>query len=145
MADSIANPRLSLQDGVELVKTLKAMSYSIDTPTAEKHNVFTVTQVSPSTFLEEFLGADFVQISANSISEIHKHQNSENVILVLRGRATIILNDEEFTINAGNRVQIGRGVYHGFRTQAEQLEFISIQMPPILDKKKGIFDRIVKT
>lgn len=115
--------------------------YHIDRPESEQHNVFLVTQFSPGTFLEDVLGADFIHIDPQLQSEVHRHNHSDNVVLITSGAGTALLDGEEILVARGDRLHIPRGVFHGFRTSAEPLEFVSIQIPPILDKKHGHFDR----
>ena len=117
------------------------MQLLFDTPSSQLFNVFQVVQLAPDTFLDATLGLDYIVIAAGRSSEIHRHNESDNVVYVLKGRAIIILNGMENEIVPGLRIQIPRGMWHGFRTSDEQLEFISAQIPPILDRKSGSFDR----
>jgi mannose-6-phosphate isomerase-like protein (cupin superfamily) len=121
------------------------MAHRIDRPVPETHDVFRVVQLSPGTVLEDLLGADFIEIGPNSVSEIHRHNDSENVVFIISGPAIIILDDEEAPVAEGDRIYIGRGVFHGFRTSDQPLRFVSIQVPPILDRKQGIFDREIRS
>jgi hypothetical protein len=43
-------------------------------------------------------------------------------------------------VQAGGRILIGKGVYHGFATAASSLRFLSVQSPPILDEATGQLD-----
>jgi len=116
------------------------MEISIDQPSTEVFGAFHVLQIAPKTFLAQTMGLDYIQIPPNSAAEEHRHINSDNVILILRGTGTIILNGSQHEVRAGDRVMIPRAVWHGFRTSGESLEFISAQMPPILDKDHNNFD-----
>jgi quercetin dioxygenase-like cupin family protein len=117
------------------------MKIKFDVLRPQQFNVFLVSQVAPGTFVEGVAGLDFVVIPAKSVSEIHRHNHSDNVIYVLSGTAQALLDGEAYNISRGMRVVIPRGVGHGFRTGDEALEFISLQVPPILDEAEGIFDR----
>jgi quercetin dioxygenase-like cupin family protein len=121
------------------------MGHRIDRPVPEKHDVFRVVQLSPGTVLEETIGADSVEIGPHSSSEIHRHNDSETVLFIIAGQAIVILDEEETPVRAGDRIYIGRGVFHGFRTSEQALTFVSIQVPPILDRKQGIFDREIRS
>lgn len=117
------------------------MAIQFDSLSAEQFNVFQVSQIAPNTFVAGIAGLDFVVIPRNSISEIHRHNLSDNVIYIIRGSAALLLDGELHQVQPGLRVVIPRKVSHGFRTGAEQLEFVSIQIPPILAQQQGVFDR----
>jgi len=117
------------------------MTIQFDSLSSEQFNVFHVSQLAPNTFVEGIAGLDFVVIPPNSISEVHRHNYSDNVIYIVRGTAALVLDGELHQIQAGLRVVIPKTVSHGFRTGPEQLEFVSIQIPPILDRRQGVFDR----
>jgi len=120
------------------------MNNTFDQPVSEQFNVFHVTQLATDSFLDKVLGLDYIYIRPNSISEIHRHNNSDNLIFILSGKAIIILNSVEHEISPGLRVHIPRGMWHGFRTHNVALEFISAQIPPILNKADNVFDREVQ-
>jgi len=113
----------------------------IDSIHPKLFNVFQVTQIAPDTFVGGVAGLDYIRIAPKSVSEIHRHNQSDNVIYVIRGSAVAVLNGTEHEIVAGMRVVIPKAVTHGFRTGDEELEFVSIQIPPILDEKNNLFDR----
>jgi mannose-6-phosphate isomerase-like protein (cupin superfamily) len=112
-----------------------------DVPHPQQFNVFMVTQLAPDTFVEGVAGLDFVVVPAKSVSEVHRHNHSDNVIYVLNGSARALLDGETYDISRGMRVVIPKGVGHGFITGDEPLEFISVQVPPILNEADGVFDR----
>jgi quercetin dioxygenase-like cupin family protein len=118
-----------------------SVKIKFDVPQPQQFNVFLVSQIAPGTFVEGIAGLDFVAVPANSVSEIHRHNHSDNVIYVLKGSAQALLDGEAYDISPGMRVVIPRGADHGFRTGDEQLEFVSLQVPPILDEANGVFDR----
>jgi quercetin dioxygenase-like cupin family protein len=117
------------------------MSAKFEIMSPNLFNVFLVTQVAPNTFLEDLLGLDYIVIAAFSKSEIHRHNKSDNVIYIIRGLAKLILDGAEHAVSPGLRVFIPKGMSHGFETTDDALEFISAQVPPILDKRNGMFDR----
>jgi quercetin dioxygenase-like cupin family protein len=117
------------------------MKSTFDEPKLQQFNVFGVTQLSPETFLDGVLGLDVVHILENSTSEIHRHNFSDNVVYILQGNGTVVLDGQEHPVHPGLRISIPRGVAHGFRTAESELLFVSAQIPPILDKKTGAFDR----
>lgn len=117
------------------------MKIHFDAPEPQQFNVFLVSQLAPDTFVEGVAGLDFVVVPANSTSEVHRHNHSDNLIYVVRGSAQVVLDGDVSEVRPGMRVIIPKAVSHGFRTGEEQLEFISIQVPPILDERSGIFDR----
>lgn len=121
------------------------MSEYLDKPAVERHGAFIVTQITPDTYLEPILGADYIRVPEHTVTEVHRHNNSDAVIYVTMGRGTVFCNDDAIPVRQGDRIQIGRGVYHGFQTTEEAIEFVSLQSPPILDKKEDVFDRDIKT
>jgi quercetin dioxygenase-like cupin family protein len=108
--------------------------------TSATFNVFEVTQLAPDTFLDKLMGADFVKIAPASSSQPHRHNHSDNLLYVISGRAMVLLNGVAYPLSPGLRVFIPRGMWHAFQTTDELLQFLSIQVPPILDKKRGWFD-----
>ena len=47
---------------------------------------------------------------------------------------------EAVPVSAGDRVHIGKGVFHAVRTGDSSLRFLSVQSPPILDVAAGTRD-----
>ena len=43
-------------------------------------------------------------------------------------------------VKAGDRLRIGKGVFHAVRTGESSLRFLSVQAPPILDVEAGTRD-----
>lgn len=116
----------------------------LDRPETEEYFGFYVTQLAPETFLEGLIGAEFIRLPPLTVTEIHRHNGSENVIFVISGNGTLVLDDKEARISRGDRVRINKGSYHGFRTEDDGLEFVTIHMPPIMNKKTGWLDRELK-
>jgi mannose-6-phosphate isomerase-like protein (cupin superfamily) len=117
------------------------MKIQFDMLEPQQFNVFLVSQIAPGTFIDGVAGLDFVIVPKHSMSEIHRHNHSHNVIYIINGCAQAVLDGDVHDVRPGMRVVIPKTVSHGFRTDEEQLEFISIQIPPILDKRNDVFDR----
>jgi mannose-6-phosphate isomerase-like protein (cupin superfamily) len=107
---------------------------------SETYGAFRVTPITRGTALEDLLGLDLVTIPAGVTTEVHRHPHAENVVYILSGDATAIIDHVGYRVVAGDRLRIGKGVYHGFRTAETPLTFVSVQSPPILNKKLNIFD-----
>lgn len=106
----------------------------------ERQDVFDVLQVTRSTSLESLVGADLVEVAEGQVSSIHRHNRAETVLYFLSGTARVVLGDDVVQVRSGDRVRIGQGVYHGVRTPDGPCSFLSVQVPPILDKATGILD-----
>lgn len=117
------------------------MTIQIDNVSPQQFNVFQVCQLTPGTFLSGIAGIDYIEIPPNSISEVHRHNESDAILFVISGFAWAELDGECHQIFPGIRILIPRGVAHGFRTEEVKLQFVSAQIPPIQDNERGIFDR----
>jgi quercetin dioxygenase-like cupin family protein len=106
----------------------------------ENYDAFEVTQITRGTPLENAVAADLVSVAPGQASEIHRHNEAETVLLILDGSGIILVGESSLRVSKGARVLIGRGVFHGVRTEGESLTFLSIQSPPILDKARGALD-----
>ena len=73
-------------------------------------------------------------------SEIHRHNGTDTVLLVIEGSGTISVGGSSYGVRPGTRLIIGKGVFHGVRTEGEGLTFLSVQSPPILDEGRGVLD-----
>ena len=107
---------------------------------SEPFGVFGVTQVTRGTALAHVVAVDLVTVAPGQTSEVHRHNQAETVLLVLAGSGSVRVGDEEWAVAAGDRVRIGKGVYHGVRTGGGPLTFLSVQSPPILDRERGRLD-----
>ena len=105
----------------------------------EQYDVFEVTQITRGTPLESVVAADLVSIGPGRASEVHRHNEAETVLLILDGSGTVLVGESSLRVSQGARVIIGKGVFHGVRTDGESLTFLSIQSPPILDKRRGLW------
>lgn len=112
----------------------------IDRIASETFGAFEVTQITRDTALEDLLGLDLIRIAANTRTEVHRHPSAENVIYILSGEAIALINHVEHAIKPGDRIRVGKRVYHGFRTGEAPLTFVSVQSPPIPNKKLGVLD-----
>jgi mannose-6-phosphate isomerase-like protein (cupin superfamily) len=110
-----------------------------DLPVAHE-DVFHVTQLTNDTELAGIVAADLVAMDPGQRSGIHRHNDAETVLYFLQGHATVVLDDEEFSVTPGTRVRIGKAVFHGVVSHADEVQFISVQSPPILDAASGRLD-----
>lgn len=106
----------------------------------EEFGVFQVTQITRGTAIEPTVAVDLVTIEPGKTSEVHRHNQAETVLLILEGSGLIRVGDETVPVSRGARVRIGKGVFHGVKTEGEGLRFLSVQSPPILDKTQGRLD-----
>lgn len=108
----------------------------------ELHDVFHVMQITRDTELSSVVAADLVDVDPNRESQMHRHNNAETVLYFLDGRGEVLLTDtyEAISVSAGDRLRIGKGVFHAVRTGDASLRFLSVQSPPILDVAAGTRD-----
>jgi len=106
----------------------------------ELQDVFRVMQVCRDTALERLVGADLVDLDPGQRSSIHRHNQAETVLYILDGEAQLTVGDDEFPVTTGDRIRVGKGVFHGFRTEGRGVRFLSVQSPPILEKTTGSRD-----
>jgi mannose-6-phosphate isomerase-like protein (cupin superfamily) len=106
----------------------------------EQFGVFGVTQVTRGTALEQFVAVDLVRVEPGRTSEVHRHNQAETVLLILDGAGFVRVGDAVLAVTRGDRLTIGKGVFHGVRTEAEPLAFLSVQSPPILVKGEDRLD-----
>lgn len=72
----------------------------------------------------------------------HVHEESEDAIVVLSGRGTIVSNDEVIPFEGGDVLHVPAGVYHGTKnTGDEPLIMFSCQAPPDRALHTGEKDR----
>ena len=109
-------------------------------PESERNDVFDVLQVARGTELEDIVVADVVGVEPHSTSQIHRHNLAETVLFILAGSGTVRVADEDVRVREGDRVLIAKGTYHGVRTGAEALRFLSVQSPPILNRARNTLD-----
>lgn len=126
-------------EGRHMPVTHEAGTRLADAP-SEAFGVFEVKQLTRGTALESIVAADWVTIAPERTSEVHRHNHAETVLWIVEGAGTLIVGDAEHPVEAGARVAIGKGVYHGVRTADRALTFLSVQSPPILDRERGTMD-----
>jgi len=107
---------------------------------SEASGAFRVTQITRGTTLEDLLCLDLVTIPAGMTTEIRRQPYAENVIYILSGDATAIIDHVGYRVVEGDRLRIGMGISHGFKTSKTPLTFVSVQSPPILNKRLLLLD-----
>lgn len=106
----------------------------------ERHDVFNVMQLTRGTLLEADVAADLVTMEQGETSQIHRHNFAETVLYFLDGAAIVRVGDTDVSVVAGDRLTIGKAVFHGVRTPDAPCRFLSVQTPPILNKTTGFRD-----
>jgi mannose-6-phosphate isomerase-like protein (cupin superfamily) len=107
----------------------------------ETHDIFQVTQLTRDTELQSEVAADRVVVEPGQASQIHRHNHAETVLYILAGSGVIVVDDVDHPVVEGDRIRVGKGVFHGVRTgEADTLTFLSVQRPPILDEATGVLD-----
>lgn len=106
----------------------------------ERHDVFDVMQLTRGTPLESQVAADLVEVEHGSESNVHRHNRAETMLYFLDGAADVVVGDDVVKVVKGDRLLIGKGVYHAVRTPDAAVTFLSVQSPPILDKATDHFD-----
>lgn len=106
----------------------------------ERFDVFEVTQITRGTPLESVVAADMVSVAPGQESQVHRHNEAETVLWILDGSGIVLVGESSLRVSKGARVLIGKGIFHGVRTEGESLTFLSVQSPPILDKATGTLD-----
>lgn len=105
-------------------------------------DVFQVSQLTRESSLEDSVAVDDVIIRPGQISKIHRHVQSDTLLYIVEGKGEVMVDDDVISVSAGDRVQIRPGQNHGVQTGSDSLHFISIQTPPILNKKTGVLDLV---
>ncbi len=82
---------------------------------------------------------ELVRLEPNTKYVPHYHQKSSAVIYIIAGTGELLLNETGVHYQAGKRIEISAGTWHGFNTERETV-FLSIQSPSILDPLTGIAD-----
>ena len=108
----------------------------------ELHDVFHVMQVTRDTPLASEVAADLVDVLPGQESSMHRHNLAETVLYFLDGAGEVLLGEEyeAVAVKAGDRLRIGKGVFHAVRPGESSLRFLSVQAPPILDVEAGTRD-----
>ncbi len=106
----------------------------------ETFGVFEVLQLTRGTALDSIVAADWVTMSPGKTSEIHRHNEAETVLWIIEGTGIVVVDGMDFHVAKGARLAIGKGCFHGVRTDLDSLTFLSVQSPPILDHDHGTLD-----
>lgn len=106
----------------------------------EHQDVFDVVQVTAETAIESEVAADIVNVAPGQTSKTHRHNEAETVLYILDGAGHISVGDQRIPVVRGDRLRIGKAVFHNVSTDDSSLTFLSVQTPPILDKSTGRFD-----
>jgi quercetin dioxygenase-like cupin family protein len=74
-----------------------------------------------------------VHVYPEKTNQRHKHESSEQIWIALKGRGTLLLNDDKtLEINEGDVVRFADGETHGITNNSdEEFIYISITSPPI--------------
>jgi mannose-6-phosphate isomerase-like protein (cupin superfamily) len=93
-------------------------------------------QVSHLLFAPEFgsrnVTVTWVRGEPGSQQDVHAHRDSEQIYVIIRGRGTMIVGDEEREVEAGCAVLIGPNTRHAIRnTGGEPLEYVAATAPPL--------------
>lgn len=82
-------------------------------------------------FGSERLSVTWVDCPVDSEQPMHRHPDSEQAYCILAGRGTMIVGEEERTVEAGTLVFIPPGTDHAIRNPGpEPLAFVSATSPP---------------
>lgn len=101
------------------------------TPVKEAENV-TVEQLATDSLCTSFI------IWVKSGVKHHFHQSHTECIYIIEGTGEMTLADSTFTVNAGDFIQVPRGVVHSV-TATKPLKVLSIQTPQwIVEDRKFI-------
>ena len=82
---------------------------------------------------------EFVELTPKSEYKKHYHKQSSAVIYMLYGTGLFYLDNETISYKPEMRINIPRGVLHGFKTDTATL-FLSIQSPPIINNETQDID-----
>lgn len=90
----------------------------------------------------EHITLNYVEHAPGVTFTPHVHEVSEDVIIVLSGRGTIVSNDEVVPFEAGDVLYVPAGVYHGTTNTGDKpLIMFSCQAPPDAALYTGEKDR----
>src|SRR5438874_4901697 len=77
------------------------------------------------------LAVTWVDCPPGSEQQLHQHATQEQVYVIVRGRGTMIVGDEEQDVDEGTLVVIPRRTQHAIRnTSAEPMSYVSATSPP---------------
>ena len=68
----------------------------------------------------------------------HIHKDSDAVLVIINGNALFLTGKDRIDVKSGDKIEIPRNMPHGFELpKGEQLEFLSVQSPPIRNPETG--------
>ena len=97
------------------------------------------TEDAPSSGRDQLENVELVQLQPRTHYQKHRHDHSDAVIYIIRGRGRLLLGSDVIDYQSSLRVAIPQKVMHGFITEEETL-FLSIQNPHIIDPATGRVD-----
>ena len=74
------------------------------------------------------------QLKPNSSIPVHRHEFADEAFYVQGGSGVGVVGEEHHRLSSGDAVFIPRGVWHGFQTDAEDLNVVWVIAPPGLDE-----------
>ena len=105
---------------------------TVDFATLENPGVRSVQIVWPNNAPEALVTITRVTMEPGSISARHSHPNSEQIWIVERGCATLLMDhDQTNEVQAGDVVRTPAGSIHGVNnTGHEQFVYLAVTTPP---------------
>ena len=105
---------------------------AVDFTTLENPGVRSVQIVWPKNAPEALVTITRVTMEPGSISARHSHPNSEQIWIVERGRATLLMDqDQTDEVQAGDVVRTPAGSIHGVNnTGHEPFVYLAVTTPP---------------
>ena len=82
--------------------------------------------------LKELYGSDNLNLAYTIIEEgfkAHKHEKTEEVYFIVKGKGKIKIGDEVCDIKEGDVIPIPIGVYHCITEVSETIELIAVSYP----------------
>ena len=106
-------------------------------PKAEQHDVFEVLSFAEGTLMEGRVGIDLFHVASGQRSAIHAHEHSDTLVIALKGKGIVIIDDVEFPfVGSRDILWFDKGVYHGVVTAKIGLYALSVQIPGIKMRDK---------
>jgi quercetin dioxygenase-like cupin family protein len=63
----------------------------------------------------------------------HCHASSTQIFYVLRGMLTVVVEQDEFTLRAGEGLEIPPGAFHEVKNQSDgEVEFLLVSQPKVI-------------
>ena len=64
---------------------------------------------------------------------LHVHERADEIIFILRGTGTTVIEDDRSEVKAGSTIYIPAGVWHGMENSEQEMEAVWVVSPPGLD------------